>query len=113
MTDSFTTSHRHVIIELAAQHSVPVVYPFRFFAQDGGLLAYGNNRFELFRGAAAYVNRILHGERSHDLPVQPPTQFELVINLGRSQPAPAETRFDTARDPVRTHMRVVSTFGEE
>ena len=81
MTDSFTSSHRDVIVRLAAQYRVPVVYPYRFFAQDGGLLAYGNNRVEPFRGAAAYVNRILHGERPNDLPVQAPTQFELVINL--------------------------------
>jgi len=81
MTDSFTSSHREVIVRSAAQHRVPVVYPYRFFAQDGGLLAYGNNRVEPFRGAAGYVNRILHGERPGDLPVQAPTQFELVINL--------------------------------
>ena len=81
MTDSFTSSHREVIIRSAAQHRVPAVYPYRFFAQDGGLLAYGNNRVEPFRGAAGYENRILHGERSGDLPVQAPTQFELVINL--------------------------------
>jgi putative tryptophan/tyrosine transport system substrate-binding protein len=81
MTDSFTSSHRDVIVQSAAQHRVPVVYPYRFFAQDGGLLAYGNNRVEPFRGAAGYVNRILRGERPSDLPVQAPTQFELVINL--------------------------------
>jgi putative ABC transport system substrate-binding protein len=81
MTDSFTSSHREVIVRSAAQHRVPVVYPYRFFAQDGGLLAYGNSRVEPFRGAAGYVNRILHGERPGDLPVQAPTQFELVINL--------------------------------
>jgi putative tryptophan/tyrosine transport system substrate-binding protein len=81
MTDSFTSSHRDVIIRLAAQYRVPAVYPYRFFAQDGGLLAYGNNRIEPFRGAALYVNRILHGEKVSDLPVQAPTQFELVINL--------------------------------
>src|SRR5262249_5617293 len=46
MTDSFTSSHREVIVRSAAQHRVPVVYPYRFFAQDGGLLAYGNNRVE-------------------------------------------------------------------
>ncbi len=81
MTDSFTSSHRHVIIRLAAQYRVPAVYPYRFFAQDGGLLAYGNNRLEPFRGAAVYVNRILHGERPAELPVQAPTRFELVVNL--------------------------------
>jgi putative ABC transport system substrate-binding protein len=80
MTDSFTSSHRDVIVRLAAQYRVPVVYPYRFFAQDGGLLAYGNDRVEPFRGAAVYVNRILYGERPNDLPVQAPTEFELVVN---------------------------------
>jgi putative tryptophan/tyrosine transport system substrate-binding protein len=81
MTDSFTSSHRHVIIRAAAQYRVPAVYPYRFFAQDGGLLAYGNNRLEPFRGAAVYVNRILHGEHPAELPVQAPTRFELILNL--------------------------------
>jgi putative tryptophan/tyrosine transport system substrate-binding protein len=74
MTDSFTSSHRHVIIQLVAQYRVPAVYPYRFFAKDGGLLAYGNDRFEPFRGAAVYVNRILHGEHPAELPVQAPTR---------------------------------------
>ena len=81
MTDSFTSSHRDVIIRSAAQYRVPAVYPYRFFALDGGLLAYGNNRLEPFRGAAVYVNRILHGEHPAELPVQAPTRFELVLNL--------------------------------
>jgi putative tryptophan/tyrosine transport system substrate-binding protein len=81
MTDSFTSSHRKVIIRSAAQYRVPAVYPYRFFAQDGGLLAYGNNRLEPFRGAAVYVNRILHGELPAELPVQAPTRFELILNL--------------------------------
>jgi putative ABC transport system substrate-binding protein len=100
MTDSFTSSHREVIVRSAPQHRVPVVYPYRFFAQGGGLLAYGNNRVEPFRGAAGYVNRILHGERPGDLPVQAPTQFELVINLkaakalGISVPPSMQARAD-------------------
>jgi putative ABC transport system substrate-binding protein len=81
MTDSFTSSHRHAIIRSAARYRVPAVYPYRFFALDGGLLAYGNNRLEPFRGAAVYVNRILHGEHPAELPVQAPTRFELVLNL--------------------------------
>lgn len=81
MTDSFTSSHRDAIIKSADKHRIPVIYPYRFFAQDGGLLAYGNNRVEPFRGAAVYVDRIFRGERAGDLPIQAPTQFELVINL--------------------------------
>jgi putative tryptophan/tyrosine transport system substrate-binding protein len=57
------------------------VYPFRFFAEVGGLLSYGVDRTDNFRRAATYVDRILRGEKPADLPVQAPTKYELVINL--------------------------------
>jgi putative ABC transport system substrate-binding protein len=66
---------------LAAKHGLPTVYPFRFFAADGGLMAYGINAVDQFRRAASYVDRILRGAKPADLPVQAPTKFELVINL--------------------------------
>jgi predicted murein hydrolase (TIGR00659 family) len=73
---SSTSSHLDLIVpRSAAQHRVPVIYPYRFFAQDGGQLAYGINRVEQFRGAAVYVNSILRDERPNDLPVQSRTQF--------------------------------------
>ena len=55
--------------------------PFRAFAEDGGLVSYGPDFVELFRQAAAYVDRILKGEKPGDLPVQAPTKFELVFNV--------------------------------
>jgi putative ABC transport system substrate-binding protein len=73
--------HRKPIIELASRHRLPAVYPFRFFAVDGGLCSYGNDRVEPFRRAASYVGRILNGESPSDLPVQAPTKYELVVNL--------------------------------
>ena len=73
--------HRDVIIKLAAANRLPAVYPFRFFVAAGGLLSYGNDRMEPWRGAAGYVDRILKGEKPADLPVQAPTKFELAINL--------------------------------
>jgi putative ABC transport system substrate-binding protein len=73
--------HRHVIVKLAAANRLPAVYPLRLFAAAGGLMSYGNDRLEPWRGAAGYVDRILKGEKPSDLPVQAPTKFELVINL--------------------------------
>ena len=73
--------HRNVIVKLAAANRLPAVYPFRLFAAAGGLMSYGNDRLEPWRGAAGYVDRILKGEKPSDLPVQAPTKFELVINL--------------------------------
>src|SRR5215475_12029343 len=76
-----TISHRKLIIALAAQHRLPAIYPYRFFVADGGLVSYGADSVDPFRRAAAYVDRILKGEKPGDLPIQAPTKFELVINL--------------------------------
>ena len=73
--------HREMIIGLAARHKLPAVYPYRFFATDGGLIAYGPDAIEPYRRAAGYVDRILKGTKPADLPVQAPTKYELVINL--------------------------------
>ena len=75
------TSQSRLIIESAAQHRVPAIYPFGDYARNGGLVAYGVDLRDLFHRAAAYADRILKGERQSDLPVQGPTQFELVINI--------------------------------
>jgi putative ABC transport system substrate-binding protein len=76
-----TTANRASIIILAARHRLPAIYPFRFFATEGGLMSYGIDQIDQWRGAATYVDRILRGEKPGDLPVQAPTKFELVINL--------------------------------
>ena len=73
--------HRALIIALAARHRLPAVYPYRFFATDGGLMSYGVDLLDLFRRSAGYVDRVLKGEKPADLPVQAPVKFELVINL--------------------------------
>ena len=73
--------NRRLIISLAAKHSLPAVYPYRYFAADGGLISYGPDEVSSFRAAASYVDRILKGEKPADLPVQAPTTYELVINL--------------------------------
>jgi putative tryptophan/tyrosine transport system substrate-binding protein len=73
--------HRERIIELAARHKLPTVYYRRYFVDRGGLVSYGYNNSDQFRGAAGYVDRILKGERPADLPVQAPNKYELVVNL--------------------------------
>jgi putative ABC transport system substrate-binding protein len=71
----------HLIIALAARHKLPAVYIERTFAAAGGLMSYGPDYTDQYRRAAAYVDRILKGEKPTDLPVQAPTKYELVINL--------------------------------
>jgi putative ABC transport system substrate-binding protein len=76
------TTHRDLIISLAARYRLPTVYPYPRFATEGGLISYGvaaNN--DVFYRAAGYVDRILKGEKPADLPVQAPTKYELVVNL--------------------------------
>jgi putative ABC transport system substrate-binding protein len=81
MPDISNQRHRKTIISLAALHRVVAVYPFRFFAKDGGLASYGVDLLDQQRGAATYADRILKGAKPGDLPVQLPTRFELIINL--------------------------------
>ena len=79
--DGFLNVHRAEIISLAARYRLPVVYPWRFFPQQGGLLSYGSEMRDEFRLAASYVDRILKGEKLGELPVQAPVNYELVVNL--------------------------------
>jgi putative tryptophan/tyrosine transport system substrate-binding protein len=73
--------HRDLIITLAARYKLPAVYPLGFFVTGGGLISYGPEAIDPHRRAAAYVDRILKGEKPGDLPVQAPTRYQLVINL--------------------------------
>jgi putative tryptophan/tyrosine transport system substrate-binding protein len=77
----FNSTNRELITSLAARLNLPAVYPFSLFSEVGGLISYGVDRREQQRGAAAYVDRILKGEKPADLPVQAPTKYQLVINL--------------------------------
>jgi putative tryptophan/tyrosine transport system substrate-binding protein len=81
MPDAFTVARRAEITSLAARHQLPAIYPFRFFAELGGLLSYGNDQTDNYRRAAIYADRILKGAKPSELPVQTPVKFELVINL--------------------------------
>jgi putative ABC transport system substrate-binding protein len=79
--DAFTVANRGFIIGLAERYRLPAIYQFRRFAAEGGLMSYGPDTADIFRRSAAYVDRILKGEKPADLPIQQPTKFEFVINL--------------------------------
>jgi putative ABC transport system substrate-binding protein len=81
MSDSFMSVHRIEVTSLAARYRLPTIYPYRFFAELGGLLSYGPDPSDNFRHAAIYADRILKGAKPSELPVQAPVKFELVINL--------------------------------
>jgi putative ABC transport system substrate-binding protein len=80
-SDTVMQSNRALVVKLAAAHRVPAMYTFRDFVEAGGLVSYGVSLPDLYRRAAAYVDRILKGARPDELPVGQPTGFELVINL--------------------------------
>jgi putative ABC transport system substrate-binding protein len=79
--DLTTTLYRGAIISTASRYRVPAIYPFRYVAAEGGLIAYGVDVAEQYRHAAEYVDRIIKGAKPRELPVQRPTKFELAINL--------------------------------
>ncbi|MGA8799254.1 MAG: ABC transporter substrate binding protein, partial [Pseudolabrys sp.] len=78
---SLAVVHRDLIVTLATRHELPAVYFQRVYVTDGGLISYGPDYLDQYRRAASYVDRILRGEKTADLPVQAPTKYELVVNL--------------------------------
>jgi putative tryptophan/tyrosine transport system substrate-binding protein len=76
-----TAVERELIVALAAEHSLPAVYPYSYFTSSGGLVAYGVDDLDLYRRAASYVDLMLRGKSPRNLPVQQPTKFDFVINL--------------------------------
>jgi putative tryptophan/tyrosine transport system substrate-binding protein len=79
--DSTTLLHRDLVISLANRHRLPAVYALRAYVAAGGLMSYDTDQVEVLRKAAIYVDRILHGAKPGDLPVQAPTKYETVLNL--------------------------------
>ena len=75
------TQNQKLIIETASRHRLPAIYPFAYYARNGGLVAYAIDLEEQFRLAAAYVDRILRGAKPAELPVQQPTKYQLIVNL--------------------------------
>ena len=80
LPDAITGVRRVEITTLVAQFRLPAIYPLRFFCEAGGLVSYGAKTHELYVGAISYVDRILRGAKPAELPVQAPTEFELVVN---------------------------------
>jgi putative ABC transport system substrate-binding protein len=76
-----TAVYRDLLVSLAQQYRLPAVYPFRYFTTNGGLASYGPETINGYVSAAAYVDRVLKGEKAADLPVQAPNKYELLINL--------------------------------
>jgi putative ABC transport system substrate-binding protein len=76
-----TIANRGSINSLAIRHRMPAIYSYQYFASDGGLISYGPDQLDQWRGAALYLNRILKGEKPADLPVQTPTRYQLVVNI--------------------------------
>jgi putative ABC transport system substrate-binding protein len=79
--DPYTVVHRRTIIKAAAESRVPATYSFRQQVREGALMSYGADTVDIFRRSAAYVDRILKGEKPANLPIQAPNKFELAINL--------------------------------
>jgi len=93
--------NRDLIITLAARYKLPAMYFDRAFVANGGLLSYGPDRINLYRRAAGYVDRILKGEKPADMPVQPPTKYQLVINLKTAKALGLDVRCMFSRSPTR------------
>jgi len=81
MPDSFNVTNRDLIIALASRYGVPAISDTRFYTESGGLMNYGSDFVKQFRKAAGYVDRVLKGAKPADLPIQEPTEFDVVINL--------------------------------
>ncbi|HKD42921.1 MAG TPA: ABC transporter substrate-binding protein [Myxococcaceae bacterium] len=81
LPDRVLLAYRAPIVQFLIGNHIPAMFPFREFAQAGGLMAYGPDQVDMYRRAATYVDKILKGAKPGDLPVEQPTKFELVINL--------------------------------
>jgi putative tryptophan/tyrosine transport system substrate-binding protein len=79
--DRLLLTYREPIVQFVTKNRLPGIFPYREFAEEGGLMTYGPDYVDMFRRAATYVDKIIKGAKPADLPVEQPTKFELVINL--------------------------------
>ena len=101
--DDMLQDSRAQIVALAASHTIPAIYPLRYFAEAGGLISYGSDIFEAARQQGAYVGQILNGAKPADLPVVQSVKLELVINLNTAKGAWAGHPADIDRPRRRGH----------
>jgi putative ABC transport system substrate-binding protein len=81
VSDSLTNTNRKRIIDFASANHIPAMYEFGYYVRDGGLMSYGPDASDMFRRAAAYVDKILKGSKPGELPVEQPTRYYLIVNL--------------------------------
>ena len=84
-SDALIQANQNLVVRLAAEHRLPAIYSFRDFVEAGGLMSYGVSLPDLYRRAAAYVAKILMGAKPFDLPIEQPSKFELVVNVGAAK----------------------------
>jgi len=100
VSDALTAGNRTLITTLALSGRLPTILSYGDYVESGGLMSYGPNYANLFRQAADMVDKILHGTKPSDIPVEQPSKFELVINLGTARaigltmPSPVLARAD-------------------
>jgi putative tryptophan/tyrosine transport system substrate-binding protein len=81
LPSAFMLAHRDLIIAPAERYRLPAIYPFRYYAEGGGLVSYGSVPLDAYHQAATYIDQILRGANPADLPVQMSVKFELAVNL--------------------------------
>ena len=111
VTAGGTAAHRKLVIDLFARYKLPAIYPYRYYAADGGLISYGPNTHEPIRRAAGYVDRILKGEKPGDLPVQARTNLSW-SSISKPRRRWASTfRSRYSLEPTRSSSSQVSAIG--
>jgi putative ABC transport system substrate-binding protein len=79
--DGLIQANGKLVVELSAKHRLPAIFQSREYVVNGGLISYGVNYPDMYRRAAAFVDKILKGAKPGDLPMEQPTKFDLVINM--------------------------------
>jgi ABC-type uncharacterized transport system substrate-binding protein len=106
LPDAFNASHLQQIIELAARYRLPAIYPVRDYANEGGLMSYGTDPFDIYGRAVSYVDQILKGANPANLPVQSQTKYALVINLKTAKALGGRAAIASKAPPSSTSITI-------